>query len=268
MNITMNTIIATWNVNSLKCRMDKVLDYLTVYSPLVLALQEVRCDEQKIKSVSFEDLGYGFCCHSKGGRNGVAILYRKKDVEIISIHKDLHQQPLYDGEVETRSVCIEMKICSTNKTYNIYSVYVPNGRSVDHPHFQYKLKWLECLKNDIAGKENVILLGDFNVAPRNCDVWDIDAWIGCTHVSKEERDKVTDLNLTDVIPMYGLEGGKQTSSIFSFWGYIGGLFWKDKGMRIDLILTNVKCKNAHVNRDYRKLAKPSDHTLVIMELIF
>jgi len=275
-----NIIIASWNVNSLKCRMDKVVEWLKKFKPLVLTLQEVRCDEDKIDWLPIIRLGYNYVCHSKGGRNGVAIIYldidRKNFVtEVLSVKKDLENQPTWNegGKevVEKRSVAIEYKVTKNgqSKIFCIYSLYIPNGRTLDDPHFQYKLHFLDVLKDEIEGKDNVILTGDFNVAPRDEDVWNVKAFYGCTHVTPMERDRINALNLRDVIPLFGMDAGDKKSSPFTYWGYIGALFWKDKGMRIDLILTNCdEVVETFVDRDSRRLAKCSDHTPIVARINF
>lgn len=274
-----NIIIATWNVNSLKCRLDKVLDWLRVYKPLVLTLQEIKSDSEKIDKTLFWELGYEIICHSKGGWNGVAIAYRDIDrmdfkTRVLSTRYDLENQPSWnDGKngaiIEARALAIELEVEKLKKktVFNIYSLYVPNGRTIIDDHFIYKLFFLDCLKEDIKGKTNLILTGDFNVAPRNDDVWSVKNFIGCTHVTPEERHRIEALGLRDVIPEYGLEDGERKKSIFSYWGYIGGLFYRDKGMRIDLVLTNTeKVVSTYVDRDTRKLAKTSDHAPLIAKL--
>lgn len=265
-----NLLFASWNVNSLKCRIDKVVEWLKKFKPLVLTLQEVRCDEDKIDWRPILRLGYNYVCHSKGGRNGVAIIYldicRKTFyTEVLSVKKNLTNQPLWQNEIEARSLCIELKVVKNGQywIFNIYSLYIPNGRTLDDPHFIYKLQFLDTLQNEIEGKNNIILTGDFNVAPRDEDVWNVKAFTGCTHVTPMERDKIKALNLRDVIP-YGIEGGEKKMSPFTYWGYIGGLFWQDKGMRIDLILTNSDAVvETFVDRDSRRLTKCSDHTPII-----
>lgn len=258
-----NNIIASWNVNSLKCRITNVINWLKKYKPLVLTIQEVRCDKEKIDRNLFWNIGYEFICHSKGGRNGVAIIYRDiPAVKILKVKYGLDGQPEFGGVTEERVVSVEMEI--SKKVFNIYSIYVPNGRTLDDPHFAYKIKFLECLEKNIKGLSNLILTGDFNVSPRNEDVWSMAAFKGCTHVTPEERNRIAALGLRDVIPEYGIEKDEKKDSVFTFWGYIGGLFWKDKGMRIDLILTNSDdVTKSYVDRNERREKGCSDHTPLV-----
>ena len=273
-----NLFIASWNVNSLKCRMDKVVDWLKKFQPLVLTLQEVRCDEDKLDWRPILRLGYNYVCHSKGGRNGVAIIYvditrENFTTRLLSVKRDIKNQPLWTdcNEInERRALSIEYKITKNDKStvFNIYSLYIPNGRALDNPHFEYKLEFLNMLRKEVEGKQNLILTGDFNVAPRDEDVWNVEAFAGCTHVTPAERECITALNLRDVIPEYGMESGEKKMSPFTYWGYIGGLFWKDKGMRIDLMLTNSNALvQTFVDRDSRRLPKCSDHTPIVGKII-
>ena len=270
-----NIVIATWNVNSLKCRLDKVLDWLKKHNPLVLTLQEIKCDAHKIDKTLFWKLGYEIICHSKGAWNGVAIIYReisRKDfrTRLLSTQYDLKDQPRWLGGkngpvLEERALSIELEVIKNDKktVFNIYSIYVPNGRTIDDDHFIYKLVFLDCLKADISNKSNLILTGDFNVAPLDTDVWSIKNFKGSTHVTSYERDRIEALNLRDVIPTH-----KEGCSVFTYWGYIGGLFWKDKGMRIDLVLTNSdKVVSTYVDRDARQMPKSSDHAPLVANII-
>ena len=274
-----NIIVASWNVNSLKCRIDKVLDWLRMHKPLVLTLQEIKCDAEKIDKSLFWELGYDIVCYSKGGWNGVAIIYRdinRSDFQtrLIDTQYGIKEQPCWIGgkngmvqEERALAITLEVTKGSEKTVFNIYSLYVPNGRTLQDDHFIYKLRFLNALKNDIQGKTNLILTGDFNVAPRDTDVWSIKNFSGSTHVTPHERDCITALGLRDVIPEYGMEKGEMKSSPFTYWGYIGGLFWKDRGMRIDLVLTNSdKVVSTYVDRDSRRLPKSSDHTPLVAKI--
>lgn len=264
---TFNPTIASWNVNSLKARLDHVIEWLKIHKPLAVTFQEVRCDECKIDKTAFWAVGYEFVCNSRGGRNGVAIAYRDipSKIKLVNVQRNFPNQPTFEGQLEERVIAITLQV--SGQEFTLYSIYVPNGRTLDDPHFIYKLDFLDKLSEDVKGRKNVVLTGDFNVAPRDRDVWSVQNFRGCTHVTPEERVRIRNLGLRDVIPEYGLEKGEKVMSPFTYWGYIGGLFWKDMGMRIDLILTNWDCvESSYVDRDSRRLPKCSDHTPLIGKL--
>ena len=255
-------IMATWNINSLKARMDNVIAWIKLNRPMLLALQEIRADDEKINWNRFKQLGYDSHFYCKGGRNGVAILVHETS-QVKNVKKGLENEPTFEGNTEHRAISLEIDIDGVFHT--VYSVYVPNGRAIDNPHFQYKLAWLECLGENVKKLPHVILMGDMNVAPRDEDVHNIGAFTGCTHVTEQERRAIREMGLKDFIP-YGLENG-QRKSHFTYWTYLAGCFWKDKGMRIDLVLSNSEnIKETYADRDPRALKGASDHTPLVIIL--
>ncbi len=233
--------------------------------PDVLCLQETKLKDDDFPVDPFAELGY-FCVHFGQGRwNGVAILSR---TPIENVSKGAVTEE-FELSHEARH------ISGTTSGVRVHSVYVPNGRSLLDPHFTYKLKWLRGLKELLAVElkefPNVVVAGDFNIAPRDEDVWDPIALQGSTHVSSEERDilaEVMDLGLIDIHRLLTL--GK---SEFSWWDYRGGAFHKGEGMRIDLALFSTglagKARSAYVDRDARKVSafgKPSDHAPLVVEI--
>ncbi|MHB8319967.1 MAG: exodeoxyribonuclease III [Acidimicrobiales bacterium] len=251
--------IATWNVNSLSARMPRVVGWLEDVQPDVLCVQETKQDDAKFPSETFVDLGYEPAHFGDGRWNGVAILSRVglDDVEIGF------------GDDHDELGC--RLIAASCGGVRVYSVYVPNGRSLESEHYTRKLDWLSALREnldercDAGGK--VAICGDFNVAPRDSDVWDPAHFEGMTHVSEPERralGEVMDWGLVDVFTKFNEPG------TFSWWDYRGGSFHKGHGMRIDLILVTRpladSAQDAWVDRDARKGEKPSDHAPVVVEL--
>jgi exodeoxyribonuclease-3 len=243
--------IATWNVNSLAARLPRVTEWLKSAQPDVLCLQETKATEATFPTAELEALGYASVAAGDGAYNGVAILSR---VGLEDVARGFPAEPGFP-DPERRS------IAATCRGLRVWSVYVPNGRTLDSPHYQYKLAWLAALKDavrqQLTGNASLALCGDFNVAPTDKDVWDPAAFVGSTHVSRPERDAISDL--------LGLKGEPYT-----YWDYRAGMFHKGEGMRIDLVLlTSALARHvsdAYIDRDARKGSKPSDHAPVVVDL--
>ena len=253
--------IVTWNVNSIGARIDRVLAWVEANQPDVLALQELKCTSEAFPAAGFEALGYHVEAHGNGRWNGVALIGKAPAADV---RRDLHDQPLFDGGVETRA------IGATFNGVRVWSVYVPNGRELGHDHFHYKLDWLDALKRtvaDDAGDQPFAVIGDFNIAPTDDDVWDITVFDGATHVSPEERARLAalhDVGLREVVPR-SLKGKNYT-----YWDYRQLAFQKGMGMRIDLIMANRafhdRVTDAYVDREERKGKGASDHAPVVVDL--
>jgi exodeoxyribonuclease-3 len=209
----------------------------------------------------FKEMGYESAHNGEGRWNGVAILSK---VGLDDIYHGFD-----DGKPDDPDARI---IWATCNCVRIASAYIPNGREIGHDHYHYKLDWLARLRSHLElnhdPKENLALLGDFNVAPEDRDVWDIAAFEGATHVSKPERDayfKVLEWGLVDSLrAQYPNEDG-----IYSFWDYRQGSFYKKMGMRIDFILPtrsmNGNMETIVIDRNARKGEKPSDHAPVVAD---
>ena len=239
--------LATWNVNSIGARLPRFLPWLEEMSPDIVAVQET-------KTATFPDVPGYEVAHSGDGRwNGVAILSRVGLTDVDLVH---------EGHPETRLVSAQ---CGQ---MHVTSVYVPNGRSLEDPHYAYKLEWLAELRHRLdrfSPSQPMVLMGDFNVARTDNDVWDIKAFRHSTHVTPEERkavDALIDWGLVDVVPRPG-KGDRP----FTYWDYRAGMFHKDLGMRIDYVLATpaVKVLDAWVDRPTRKGSGPSDHAPVIVD---
>jgi exodeoxyribonuclease-3 len=249
--------LATWNVNSVMTRLPRLTEWLELAKPDVLCLQET-------KTATFPDeavtaLGYEVAANGDGRWNGVAILSR---VGLDDVAHGFPGQPGYP-EVESRA------IGATCGGVRVWSVYVPNGRTVDDPHYVYKLDWLAkltaAIEAEAADGRKLVVTGDFNVAPTDADVWDPKVFVGSTHVTAPERDALTKLRavgLVDIVP----EPMKGPNP-FTYWDYRAGSFHKDMGMRIDLVYAtpNLTPTKAYIDREARKGKLPSDHAPVVVD---
>ena len=256
--------IATWNVNSIGARIERVVEWLEAAQPDIVALQELKCTTEAFPEMPIQALGYEVAAHGNGRWNGVALLSR---VGMTDVALDLVDQPPYEDVVETRA------IGATCDGVRVWSLYVPNGREPGHDHYHYKLQWLSALKAtaaaELAANPDLpyALTGDFNVAPRDEDVWDISLFADSTHVTPAERSALADvqsIGLTEVMPR-ALKGEPYT-----FWDYRNGAFHKGWGMRIDLVLGNASfmdsVTDAYVDREARKGKGASDHAPVVVDL--
>jgi exodeoxyribonuclease-3 len=252
--------VATWNVNSLRVRIELVRKWLTANRPEIVCLQETKVPDESFPADAFLELGYHLQHWGSSAYNGVALasLY---DLENPRLGFDA---PAYDGVVEPRCVS------ATIKGVRVYSIYAPNGRSLDHPHYQYKLSWFAKLSDSVRKDletSPVIVAGDFNVAPADLDVYDPKALEGATHVSQPEREVVKNLEalgLVDVVRTIN-----QTEPSFTWWDYRQGAFRRDMGMRIDLVLASKQLADGakyYVDKDMRKSPRPSDHAPLVVEL--
>ncbi|MEO6206072.1 MAG: exodeoxyribonuclease III [Mycobacteriales bacterium] len=257
--------LATWNVNSVTARLPRLLPWLEETSPDVVALQETKT--ASFPSAEVEALGYEVAHNGDGRWNGSAILSR---VGLSDVALSFPGQPGYANEDDallTVPVVEARAVGATCGGLRVWSLYVPNGRSVDHPHYTYKLAWLSALRDALASEVGpLVVTGDFNIAPTDDDVWDISDFVGSTHVTAPERNALTalrDLGLRDVMPR-----ALKYDTPFTYFDYRAGMFHKNKGMRIDLVYASaeVKVSDAYVDREARKGTGPSDHCPVVVDL--
>jgi exodeoxyribonuclease-3 len=256
--------IATWNVNSVLARLPRLTEWLEQAAPDVACLQETKVGPDAFPADAVKPLGYEVAQLGEGRWNGVAVLSR---VGLADVVPGLPGDPGFPdpGTVEART------IAATCGPVRVRSVYVPNGRTPEDPHYGYKLAWLKALAGavagDAAGATPFAVLGDFNVAPTDEDVWDPAAFVGSTHVTAPERAALAELRatgLSDVVPR--IEKGPHP---FTYWDYRAGSFHKNLGMRIDLVYANQalagRVSDAWVDREARKGKGPSDHAPVIVD---
>ena len=254
--------IATWNVNSVKQRVPRLLPWLDERRPDVVCLQETKLTDDAFAELLSDELsgrGYEVATHGEAAWNGVAILSR---AGLEDVQRGVPDAPGFP-DPEARA------ISATCGGVRITSVYVPNGRQPGSEHYAYKLEWLKALRDYVeAGPDAAVVLGDMNIAPTDEDVFDPDAYIGQTHVTPPEREalaELTKLGLHDVVR--DRWPGKR---VFSYWDYRAGMFHQDLGMRIDLVLASdpvaERVKAAWIDRQARKGKGPSDHAPVIVDL--
>lgn len=255
--------IATWNVNSVRQRMPRLLPWLDERSPDVVCLQETKLDDDAFRALLGQELavrGYAVAAHGQGRWNGVAILSR---VGLDDVVTGLDGAPDWDGAPEARAVA------ATCGGIRVHCLYVPNGRTPDGDHYRYKLEWLAALRAVVAaGPAEALVLGDINIAPADADVFDPAAFAGQTHVTAPERAALADLmalGLHDVV-----RERWPSARVFTYWDYRAGMFHQDLGMRIDLALASgpvaARVAAAWVDRQARKGTGPSDHAPVIVDL--
>jgi exodeoxyribonuclease-3 len=257
--------IATWNVNSLKQRLPRLLPWLDQRKPDVVCLQETKLADDAFAELLGDQLserGYEAAAHGEAAWNGVAILSR---VGLDDVVAGLAGAPGFPHP-EARAVS------ATCDGVRVVSVYVPNGRTPGSDHYEYKLAWLASLRDAVAatvgGSKSIVVCGDMNIAPTDEDVFDPEAYVGQTHVTPPERAALAELEgvgLHDVVRDHW--PGKR---VFTYWDYRAGMFHQDLGMRIDLVLAGdavaERVKAAWVDRQARKGTGPSDHAPVIVDL--
>jgi exodeoxyribonuclease III len=254
--------IATWNVNSVKQRVPRLLPWLDERRPDVVCLQETKLADDAFTELlgdALAERGYETALHGEATWNGVAILSRTGLEDVVP---GIEGAPGFP-DPEARA------ISATCDGVRVVSVYVPNGREPDSEHYRYKLEWLASLREMVAaGPDTIVVCGDMNIAPTDEDVFDPDAYIGQTHVTQPERDALAELEavgLHDVVR--DRWPGKR---VFSYWDYRAGMFHQDLGMRIDLVLASdpvaTRVEAAWIDRQARKGSGPSDHAPVIVDL--
>ena len=254
--------VATWNVNSVKQRIPRLLPWLDERRPDVVCLQETKVTDEGFKEslgAALRERGYEIAHHGEAQWNGVAILSRAglEDVEV-----GIRGGPGFPHQ-EARA------IAATCGGIRVHSVYVPNGRVPDSEHYRYKLAWLAALDRLLqAAPAARMVCGDMNIAPTDADVFDPDAYAGQTHVTQPERRALAELaghGLHDV-----LRERWPASRFFTYWDYRAGMFHQDLGMRIDLVLASdavaARVRAAWVDRKARKGSAPSDHAPVMVDL--
>ncbi|HVE95877.1 MAG TPA: exodeoxyribonuclease III [Pseudonocardiaceae bacterium] len=257
--------LATWNVNSVRSRLPRLLPWLDARAPDVLCLQETKLPNDAFDELirpALSERGYAVAHHGEGRWNGVAIASRIGLDDVVTGLLDEPANPVGQSpHPEARAVsagCAGLRISS---------VYVPNGRTPGDPHYRYKLDWLAALRAIVtAGNPGAtVICGDMNVAPADEDVYDPAAYALSTHVTPLEREALRALGLHDVV-----RERWPGQRIFTYWDYRAGMFHQDRGMRIDLVLAGAdvaaRTCAAWVDRQARKGSAPSDHAPVIVDL--
>ena len=249
--------IASWNINSLRKRQDRLFAWLESAQPDVVCLQETKCPDEQFPVLALRAAGYHSAFHGEKSYNGVAIL---------SKHEPRAVRAALGDKVDDSQTRV---IAATIDHVRVFSIYAPNGQVVGSPAYQYKLKWYERLRDCLAKEENAHLAvcGDFNVAPEDIDVHDPQLWKGAIMCSEGERDafaKLCEAGLRDTLRLH-----HKDAALFSWWDYRMLSFPKNLGLRIDAILASQplaeECVAAGIDREMRKGKEPSDHAPVWAE---
>lgn len=253
--------IATWNVNSMNVRQGHVIEWLQSQEPDVLVLQEIKQPTEKFPSDALRDIGYHSIASGQKTYNGVAVISK---IEPTSSVTDL--PGLEDPQ---RRV-----LATTTGDVRVINLYVPNGSEVGSDKYRYKLGWLASLRDFLQAEmqehENVVVLGDFNIAPADEDVHDPEKWgdaILCSPLERQALSALLELGLTDVFRMFD-----QAEKTFSWWDYRAAGFRRNAGLRIDLILSSAsmteRCTASYVDKEPRRWERPSDHAPVVADFTF
>jgi exodeoxyribonuclease-3 len=265
--------IATWNVNSLKARLDKVGWWIERAQPDVLVMQETKLADADVPRAELERWGYAIAHHGEGRWNGVAIASRVGIADVVTNFGEPLRPAKTPDVADDEPLAEARMIAATCGAVRVVSIYAPNGRTVGSPFFAAKLAWYarlsSWLERSHQPSEPLVLAGDFNVAPTDADVWDPTACHGGTHVSAEERQafqRLCDWGLVDAYRLVHAEPER-----YSWWDYRAGMFHKNFGMRIDHCLVSkplaARVKWSDIDREARKGKPiPSDHAPVVIDL--
>jgi exodeoxyribonuclease-3 len=250
--------IATWNVNSMNVRLPHVLEWLQSHEPDVLVLQEIKQLTENFPSDRLAELGYHSIANGQKTYNGVAVISKTAPSDPVT--------ELPGFEDPQRRV-----LAATIDGLRVVDLYVPNGSEVGSEKYAYKLEWLDSVRNfldeEMRAHENLVVLGDFNIAPADEDVYDPEKWgdaILCSPLEREALGRLLDLGLSDIFRKFD-----QPERTFSWWDYRAAGFRRNAGLRIDLILTSASmtasCTASYVDKEPRAWERPSDHAPVVAE---
>jgi exodeoxyribonuclease-3 len=248
--------LATWNVNSIRARLDHVLAWIDANEPDVLALQELKTEADRFPWGEVEALGYRCLVEGQKTYNGVALLSRDEGRDVV--------RGISDYVDDQRRV-----IAATFGDVRVINVYVPNGQSVGSDKYRYKLDWLDALaahlQRELKSHEQLAIVGDFNIAPEDRDVHDPAAWheqVLCSTAERAKLKALLDLGLVDAFRLF-----QQPEKSYSWWDYRELGFRRNRGLRIDLVLVSPalaqRCSGCVIDKAPRKLEKPSDHAPVV-----
>lgn len=254
--------IASWNVNSVRTRLDQLTGWLARAAPDVVCLQETKCEDGQFPEAALADAGYRAVCFGQKSYNGVAIAARF-GLSIDDVQRNLRGDA---GDAHRRL------IAATIEGVRIINVYVPNGQAVGTDAFVYKLGWLDRLRQEIAERhkpgDELLICGDFNVAPEPIDVYDPKRWEGQVLFHPDERAALRRLLEWGLVDGYRLRHAEQKA--YSWWDYRMGAYRKNHGLRIDLALLTrplaERCTDVSIDTRPRELERPSDHAPVVVEL--
>jgi len=247
----------SWNINSLRRRQDRLFSWLEMTKPDIVCLQETKCPDEQFPVLALRAIGYHSAYHGEKSYNGVAILAKTEPRDV--------RPSLCDEVVDPQA----RVIAATIDRVRVFSIYAPNGQAIGSAAYEYKLKWYARLRDCLSKEEHaeLIVCGDFNVAPEDIDVYDPALWHGAIMCSEDERRafrQLYELGLRDTLRLHHKEGG-----LFSWWDYQMRAFEKNRGLRIDAVLASKRlskrCIAAGIDREMRKGKEPSDHETVCAE---
>ncbi len=250
--------IASWNVNSLKVRLEQVLQWLEHHQPDVLGLQETKLTNDKFPADAFAELGYHVAFSGQPTYNGVALITKTALADPVT--------DIPDFDDEQRRV-----IAATCGPVRVINLYVVNGKEVGSDKYDYKLSWLEAvtrwIEEEIKRHPKLVVMGDFNIAPDDRDVYDPEAWhekILCSTLERQALEKILALGLHDSFRLFD-----QPEAVYSWWDYRAAMFRRGLGLRIDLVLCSDAlkpgCEASYIDKEPRKLERPSDHAPAVAE---
>jgi exodeoxyribonuclease-3 len=250
--------IATWNVNSMNVRLPHVLEWLQNHEPDVLVLQEIKQLTEKFPAEALGEIGYRSLASGQKTYNGVAVISKTPVNDPVTDFPDF--------EDPQRRI-----LATTIDDIRVINLYVPNGSEVGSEKYEYKLSWLRSLRNfletELQQHDRLVVLGDFNIAPADADVYDPEKWgdaILCSPLERQALGELIELGLTDVFRKFDHPDGT-----FSWWDYRAAGFRRNAGLRIDLILTSnsmtERCTSSYVDKEPRAWDRPSDHAPVVAE---
>ncbi len=250
--------IASWNVNSLKVRLPQVLDWLAAAEADVLCLQETKLTDENFPAADIEAAGYRVVYSGQKTYNGVAIIGKREPIEVVTDIPGLDDPQ--------RRI-----LAATIEGVRVLNLYVVNGQEVGSDKYAWKLEWLarvtDYIQDQLKHHRRLVVLGDFNIAPEDRDVHDPEAWherILCSTPEREALQQILDLGLVDTFRLF-----PQEDASFSWWDYRAAAFRRNRGLRIDLILASQAlakhCNASGIDKEPRRLERPSDHTPVLAE---
>jgi len=249
--------IGSWNINSLRKRQNRLFAWLEGTAPDIVCLQETKCTDDQFPALALQTIGYHAVYHGEKSYNGVAILTKMKLCDV--------RASLCDEVIDPQA----RVIAATIGDLRVFSIYAPNGQAIGSAAYEYKLKWYDRLRDCVAREKSndVVLCGDFNVAPEDIDVYDADLWRGALMCSNGERaafQQLCKIGLRDTLRIHHKE-----SELFSWWDYQMRAFERNRGLRIDAILASEnlakRCSASGIDLEMRKGEEPSDHAPVWAE---
>ncbi len=255
--------IATWNINSVRMRVQNLLSYLREVSPDVLCLQEIKCTDEQFPRLEIEAEGYNVAVHGQKSWNGVAIL-SKRPMEV--------QRGLGDDDDDIQSRYLEAVVTANTVPVRVGCLYLPNGNPPDSEKYPYKLAWMDRLiaraRDLLALEEPLVLAGDYNVIPGPSDVYEPQNWVGDALYLPQTRNRfrsLLNLGMTDA-----LRATTDTAQLYTFWDYQAGAWQRNKGIRIDHVLLSPQAADqlvtVTIDKARRGDDKPSDHVPIRVEL--